>query len=407
MIPNPAAYSVTAAVIITTGSDYESKEENGIAHFLEHMCFKGTKNRPRAIDIAAEFDGLGAEYNAFTSRSYTSYYAKIKSDAWKKVLDIVSDIYQNSTFDEKEIEKEKGVVIEEMHMYDDQPAEKLADAFISLMYGDTPQGRKILGTEETVRGLTREKIIKYHETHYSSAATIVLLSGNFDSEEASKELETRFGVLAVGKKTEYFPVLENQGAKAELVLEKESDQTHIILGFRTFPVSDERRFALFVLSNILGGGMSSRLFQRIREELGAAYYVSMSPSLTSDRGLLSLSAGLEHKKIEEVLKASCDELRRIKKENISPAELKKAKDHLIGGLFLSLESSEEIAYYYGRQEINSLALKNPEWFKSKIEEVSAADVMEVAREVFMNKNLNFAAIGPLKDKSFLNVLDVE
>lgn len=406
LLPNKGSFAATAAVLVEAGSKYETKELNGISHFLEHMCFKGTAKRPKAMDIASELDGIGAKYNAFTAQEFTSYYAKVKSEFLGRAFELVSDLYLNPVFDATEIEKEKGVIIEEINMYEDLPSRRVHELFMELTYGDQPAGWSIAGRKEVIRKITREDFLKYRGAHYLPQATAVVVAGGFNEKEVLGWIKKTFGHLRVTKKKEKPKVKESQKSPAELVKHKESDQTHLTMGFRAFDVFDERKYALQILADILGGGMSSRLFQTIREELGAAYYVNASADLYSDHGLLMMAAGVQHAKIEQVIKTALNEFGRLRKELVSKEELKRVKDHIIGNLFLSLETSDELGYFYGGQEIMGERLMSPEQFTRKIERVTAEEVKTVAAAVVKNQGLNLAVIGPFKDRSFSNILKV-
>ena len=303
--------ATTVLVLVEAGSKYEEKRINGLSHFLEHMCFKGTSKRPRAIDIAGELDSIGSEYNAFTSHEWTGYFAKAQYKHTAKILDVVSDLYLNPVFDEKEIEKEKGVIIEELNMYEDTPQRKVADLFLELLYGDQPAGWDVGGKKEIIRTLNREDFLKYRSANYVAKATVVVVAGNFQEKEVLKDIEKHFGGISTGEKAGKPKTLEAQDKPEILVRHKQSDQTHLIIGCRTFSAFDPRKYALDILADILGGGMSSRLFQKVREELGAAYYVRAGTDLFTDHGYLAVSAGVEHTKLNIVIEAILGELKRI------------------------------------------------------------------------------------------------
>ena len=406
LVPQLSSLAATVMVSVEAGSKYETKDISGISHFLEHMCFKGTAKRPRPIDIAAEMDGFGAQSNAFTSQESTSYYAKVKKENVNEILDVVVDMYLNPTFDLQEIEKEKGVIIQEFNMYEDTPSRKVQSLFMNLVYGNQPAGWDILGRKEVIRGITRNDFIKYRAKHYVPQATVVTIAGAFSEKDIVKRIEKYFSVLKPGPKSKKLKVKEVQAKPRELVQFKKSDQTHLVLGFRAFGVHDERRIALQVAAEILGGGMSSRFFQRIREELGAAYYVRADADLYSDHGLLTMAAGIEHTKIETVLKAGLEEFNRLRNELVSEKDLKKAKEHLIGNLYLSLETSDELAYFYGGQETLGLKLTSPQELARKVNKITANDIRKVMREVVRNDGLNLALIGPFKKRSFLDIVKV-
>lgn len=393
----PSSLATTVLTLVEAGSKYETKDINGLSHFLEHMYFKGTTKRPKAINIAGELDQMGAEYNAFTSQEWTGYFAKVQAKDAERALDIISDIYLNSIFDAAEIEKEKGVIIEELNMYEDTPMRKVHDLFMEVLYGDQPAGWDVGGRKEVIQKLTKDDFLKYRSGHYVGKATLVVVSGAIDEKKLLPKIEKYFQNISVGDKIGKIKTVEKQDAPQVLVKFKESDQTHIVLGCRAFDIFDDRRFALEVLGDILGGGMSSRLFQRVREEMGAAYYVRAGADLLSDHGYFAVSAGVDHKKLKDVIKAILDEFSKISNNSISDDELQRAKDHLIGSLILNLETSDELAMFYGGQEILKRSAMTPEEILAKINSVTAKDVIAVAQDIFQNNKLNLALIGPYKN----------
>lgn len=405
-MPQPGSLATTVMVSVEAGSKYETKDKNGISHFLEHMCFKGTTKRPQASVISTELDGLGAQYNAFTGQEATAYYAKAKNENFDQILDVVADMYLDPIFDANEIEKEKGVIIQEINMYEDTPSRRVAEFFMQLVYGDQPAGWDIAGRKEVIEKITRNDFIKYRGKHYVPQATIVTISGGFKESGLLKKVERYFSALKPGQKGTKLKVKEAQSRPRESVNFKDSDQTHMVMGFRAFGVHDERRLALQVASEVLGGGMSSRLFKKVRDELGAAYYVRADADLYSDHGLFEMSAGVDHKKLELVIKAGLQEFARLRDELVSETELKKAKEHLIGDIFLSLETSDQLAAFYGSQEVIGLPLTSPQEIAKKVNAITAADVRNVMRAIVRNDRLNLALIGPFKKRSFRGILKV-
>ena len=303
LVPQPESLTATVLVLVEAGSKYETKKINGLSHFLEHLCFKGTKKRLTALAIASELESVGSVHNAFTDQELTGYHAKAASEKLDTILDVIADLYANPVFNEEEIEKEKGVIIEELNMYEDIPMRRVGEFFIELLYGDQPAGWNIGGTKEVIRTLNREDIVKYRSQHYVAKATTVTVAGNFDEKKILLKIKELFSGIPVAKKFSKPKTIDKQSKPAILIKHKTSDQTHIILGFRAFDMYDRRRYALDVLEDILGGGMSSRLFQKVREELGAAYYVRASSDLFTDHGFFSVSAGLNNKMVPLVLKA--------------------------------------------------------------------------------------------------------
>ncbi|MCL5017292.1 MAG: insulinase family protein [Patescibacteria group bacterium] len=401
LCPMPRSLATTFLVLVEAGSKYETKEINGVSHFLEHMCFKGTKKRPTALAIASELESLGAIYNAFTGHEYTGYYAKVGVDKINSALDIISDMYLDPLFDEKEIEKEKGVIVEEINMYEDLPQKKVVEIFMKLLYGDQPAGWDIAGPRDTVRGMSRKDIVDYRNKHYVPSATTVVVSGAFKEKEMLKKLNKIFAGVQSGGGMSKKKVLESQSAPAVALYSKQLDQTHLILGFRAFDMFDKRRYALDVLCDILGGGMSSRLFQKIRGEMGAAYYISCGNSLLTDHGFVSISAGVDNIRVSEVIKEILNEIERIKAQPVSKEELQKTKNHIMGRLMIGLETSDSIAEFYGEQEIFREKILTPEQVIRKIRSVKVSDVQALAKEIFQNDRLNLAVVGPFKDDSDL------
>ena len=400
-IPMKESLTTTVLILVEAGSKYETKEINGISHFLEHMCFKGTEKRPKSIDISSELDAIGANYNAFTSMEYTGYYAKSQPKHFAEILDVVSDIYLHQIFDASEIEKEKGVIIEEINMYEDLSMRRVQELFTFLLYGDQPAGWDIAGKKEVIKKLSRENFLKYRNDHYLANSTLVVVSGKIDENEAIGKIEKVFSSISAAEKVQKIKTKEFQEKSEVLLRHKKSDQTHLILGVRACDIFDKRKYALQVLADILGGGMSSRLFQKIREEMGAAYYVRAEADLFTDHGYLAASAGVDNQRAEEVIGAILGEFGKIIGNGVGKKELQRAKDHLIGQLVINLESSDELASFYGGQEILTKETISPKNLAKKIQAVKAEEIAEIANDTFKNNKLNLALIGPFEDKAKL------
>lgn len=397
--PKSDSLATTVLVLVEAGSKYETKDINGLSHFLEHMCFKGTGKRPRSIDIASELDGIGAVSNAFTSQEYTGYFAKAESKYFDSILDIVSDIYLHPIFETKEIDKERGVIIEEINMYEDLPMRRVHELFSNLLYGDQPAGWDIAGRKEVIQKLKRDDFIKYQQNHYLANSTLVVVAGNFDEKEAIKKIKNSFSGIKISEKTQKIATKEHQEKPEIMLKQKDSDQTHLVLGVRAYGIFDKRKYVLEVLGEILGGGMSSRLFQKIREEMGAAYYVGADSDLYTDHGYLAVSAGIDNSKIESVLSAILEEFQRIARELVEDKELQRVKDRIVGHLSLSLETSNQLANFFGGQEILTRQIITLEEISKKIQAVTAEEIMAVAEDIFKNNKLNLAIIGPFADKA--------
>lgn len=386
--------AATALVLVEAGSEYETKDINGLSHFLEHLMFKGTTNRPRPGEISEELDSLGAEYNAFTSQEYTGYWAKAQKGKLPQILEIVSDLYLNQIFNVQEMDKERGVVIEEINMYEDTPMRRVHEIFTQLLYGDQPAGWDIAGRKEVINTITRENIVAYRDRHYIAPATAAVIAGDFNEKKVTKLAEDIFSGMKRGRKIKKLETKEKQAKPAILTKFKESDQTHLVVGVRAFDTFDKRRFAIQVMADVLGGGMSSRLFKKVRGELGAAYYVRAGSELFLDYGNFSVSAGVDHRKLEIVLKAILREFERLVEELVDKAELQKAKDHIVGNFILGMETSDELAGFYGSQEILAEKLLKPSQIIDKIQKVTSEEIRSLAKTIFKNEALNLALIGP-------------
>lgn len=391
--------TATVLVLVETGSKYETKDINGLSHFLEHMCFKGTKNRPQAIDISRELDSLGAQYNAFTSQEFTGYYAKAQAKKLPQLLDIIADMYLHPTLDQKEIEKERGVIIEEINMYEDLPQSHVHDLFSHLLYGDQPAGWEIAGPREVVRRLSRNDFVKYRDAHYVASSTIVMVAGNIDEKKVNAAVQKAFEKIPATKKGGKLAVKEKQSKPEMHIQQKKTDQMHLVIGVRSYNVFDKKLPALKVLASTLGGGMSSRLFQRMRDQMGVCYYVRAGSDELTDHGVFAVSAGVDKNRLVESLQAIIEECKKIADEPLSPAELRKIKDFMIGNMYLNLESSDSVAQYYGLQEVVRKEMRKPAENAKKIEAVTAAQVQAVAREIFQDKKLNLAIIGDVSDEA--------
>lgn len=406
-VPMPATKTATVFVLVGTGSKYEAKNINGISHFLEHMMFKGTQKRPGTMDIARELDAIGAEYNAFTGKEYTGYYAKASVEKLDTSLDVVFDIFLNSKFSEEEIAIEKGVIVEEINMYRDLPQRHVGDLIEQLLYGDQPAGWSIAGEKETVVNFKRDQFLDYFNTHYVAENTIVAVAGNINPEEVKSKVEDYFKNIRHGKSIGKPLVAEKQSEPQQLINFKETDQTHFILGLRSFDMFDDRRYALAVLSKILGGGMSSRLFYEVRERRGLAYYVRSEPNPYTDSGYLAISAGVNNEKALDAIKVILNEINKVKNDNITEKELQRAKDNAEGGMALGLEHSDGVAMNYADSVLFHKKVLTPEEELDKIKRVTLEDVHRVARDIFDNSKLNLALIGPFKDETkFKEILEI-
>lgn len=405
--PLKSVMSTTAIVLCGAGSRYEKKETNGISHFLEHMFFKGTKKRPTAQEISHELDAIGADYNAFTGKEETAYHIKSASKHLPLVLDMLSDMVWNSTFVEAEIEKERGVIIEEINMYEDTPMRRVAEVYENLLWGDQPLGWDIGGRKEVIRKITKKDFRDYIDERYSPSNLVVSLAGNFDRNKAISVIEKTFGKFKGKDVPGFLPVSESQRRPAMVMTYKKTDQAHLVVGVRGFKTGHPDRYAAAVLGTILGGGMSSRLFVNVREKRGLAYYVRADHESYLDTGTLAAAAGVDLKRITEAIKVILAEFGEITKKKVEDKELTKAKEYIKGKIILSWEDSRAVAISYGTDELLEGKVRMlPEYLK-RIDEVTAADVLRVAKYLFNNHSLNLAVIGPFRDKApFEKVLKI-
>jgi len=398
LVPQPSSLAASVLILVEAGSEYESKRVNGLSHFLEHMMFKGTTNRPRVGQIAEELAGLGAQSNAFTAQEYTGYWAKAEARKLPDILEIVSDLYLNPVFNPEEIEKERGVIIEELNMYEDTPKSKVQELFFSLVYGDQPAGWSVGGEKQIIRKLAKDDFAQYRHERYVAPGTVVVVAGKFNEKTVLASIKKDFSGLKRRTAPKKIKTKEGQQKPQILVHAKDSGQSHVVLGFRAFNLFDPRRYAVQVLGDVLGGGMSSRLFKKVREELGAAYYVGADAELFLDHGVFTIVAGVDHAKTEIVLKAVLEECRRMVDEPIDAKEFQRSKDHMIGNMILGLETSDELAAFYGSQEILTKKIVPPEEVIKRVKAVTPQEVRTVARGIFKNQGLNLAVIGPYEGK---------
>ncbi|MEY4747399.1 MAG: hypothetical protein RLZZ416_448 [Candidatus Parcubacteria bacterium] len=402
LAPMPGNKTATVIVMSGTGSRYEDEKENGLAHFLEHMFFKGTKKRPSAKAISEELDAVGAVYNAFTAKERTAYYAKVSARYLDTALDVISDIFVNSLLPEKEITKERGAIIQEIDMYEDMPMRTVDNVFDEMLFGkEHPLGRTILGPKENIRTFTRKDFAAYLKRNYTSLNTVVCIAGSFDEKKVLAKITKDFGGLKHGNPPDFIRFAPEQDKPRVMIKEKQTDQTHFMLGVPAFPYLHKDEFALAVLSAILGSGMSSRLFLEVREKRGLAYSVHSWVERYPDTGTFVVQAGVEHAKLEQTVKTILGEFKKIKRTKVSAAELAKAKQFIKGTMTLSLETSDEIAQHAASAMINIGRVRPLEEIIKGIDGVTAAEVQRVARDLLQTNRLNLAIIGPHISKASL------
>ncbi len=392
----PQAKSVACFVMLAAGSRYETRETNGIAHFAEHMFFKGTKNRPTARHIASEIDAIGGEFNAFTGKEYTGYYVKCAAEHRDTALDVLVDMLRNSKFDPEEIDREKGVIIEEMNMYYDTPRDFLEGVYDELLYGNTPLGWDIIGTKDTVRSATRETFLDYLERWYRAPRMVAGLAGAI-GDDAVGRLGDLLGDVPGGGEGAPPPAEVSSNGTPVKVHMKQSDQAHVRLGVHSYPLDHPDRYALNLLATALGGGMSSRLFTEVRERRGLAYYVYGFNQGYTDAGTLYAQGGVDIKRIDEAITTIAKEFERIADEPLETDELDKARNFAKGRLVLSLEDPKGTIMFGLRGEVLEGRVREPDEVLAGFDAVGVEDVQRVAQDVIASERLRLAVIGPFED----------
>jgi len=401
-IPLAGTETVTVLVLVGTGSKHELEEQAGISHFLEHLMFKGTKKRPSTKIISEELDSVGGMFNAFTGNEATGYWVKSEKAHLNLALDVISDMLSSSKLENLEIDRERGVILEEIKMYQDIPQEYVGELFEKLLYENQPAGRPVIGYPKNIKSFTRKNFVDYLASQYKSSNIIIAIAGNFAS--ADLNINKFFGSFKPGIIKDKPGVTENQDRPQEMVFLKKTDQTHLCLGFRAKNARHKDRYALMVLANVLGGMMSSRIWLSVRERQGLAYYVKTHYEKNSDTGYIVTQAGVAHNKIKPALNAILKEYANAHK--ISLPELTKAKENLKGKLLINLEASEEVANFAAGQELLRQKILTPSQIIAKINKISSSDIERVAQETFQNKNLNLCLITP-KKSSYLSPLSLK
>lgn len=397
-VPQKGTKAATVLVLVKAGSKYENKDISGISHFLEHMLFKGTEKRKGPMEVAEDLDNIGGEFNAFTGEEYTGYYAKVNYSNFDIALDWVSDIFLNSKIPSKELLKEKGVIFEEINMYRENPMMYIGDLWKQVLYGNQPAGWDIAGTRQSVSSIQRKDIKKYMDDHYVATNTIVCIAGNIDEEKTIEKVKKYFSKINSNQPKEKIGVIEKQIKPQVKTIYKKTNQTNIALGVRGYDMLHSHKITLDVMSVILGGSMSSRLFKEVREKLGAAYYVRTYNNSDTDTGSLVTFAGVDNKKLDKVIEAILKEYKKLTKTKVSDIELKKAKECIKGKIILKMEASDAQASFYGMQELLKNDIISMEDIFKKIDNVSSEDIISVAKDIFKNEKLNMALIGPFKNK---------
>lgn len=398
--------SITVHIGFKVGSVDESKQINGLSHFLEHMMFKGTKKRPSTLAIAQELDSIGGQYNAYTHKEYTAYFIKVLPHHFDIALDVLSDMLRNSLFDENEIEREKGVIIEEINLYQDTPSRYIGDLFEKTLWGDSFLGQEIIGNKENILKFKRAHLLEHLENFYVGENMVVTIAGKLKGRKIIPLIKKFFSSLKKKGllKTKIRPDKIAVQNKNIVFLDKNTDQTHIAVGFKSFPLTDQRKYALHILAIILGGNMSSRFFIDIRERLGLCYYISTDAQHYLADGYFTTYAGVKNDQLDLAVEKIILGYKAMAREGVTQKELLKAKEYLKGTTLLHLEESQAVAEFLARQEILLKKILTFEEIFEIINKITVQDLQKIWQEIFSLKNIKIACIGPQKNRKKLDSL---
>ncbi|MEU1820519.1 pitrilysin family protein [Streptomyces roseifaciens] len=398
----PSVRSATFGIWANVGSRDETPALNGATHYLEHLLFKGTAKRS-ALDISSAIDAVGGEMNAFTAKEYTCYYARVLDTDLPLAIDVVCDMLTGSLIDAADVDAERGVILEEIAMTEDDPGDCVHDLFAHTMLGDTPLGRPVLGTVDTINALTRDQIARFYKKHYDPTRLVVAAAGNVDHAKVVRQVRAAFDRAGALSRTDAAPVGPRSGARTIRtagrveVLGRKTEQAHVVLGMPGLSRTDDRRWALGVLNTALGGGMSSRLFQEVREKRGLAYSVYSYTSGYADCGLFGVYAGCRPSQVHDVLKICRDELDKVASEGLPDEEISRAVGQLAGSTVLGLEDTGALMNRIGKSELCWGDQMSVDDMLARISAVTPDEVREVARDV-LGQRPSLSVIGPLKDK---------
>ena len=394
-VPIQGTEVVTILILVKAGSRYENKKNSGISHFTEHLFFKGTKKRPSSLAIATEIDSVGGELNAFTSKEYTGYFVKISKKYLEKALEVLADILQHSLFRPKDIEKEKPVILQEISMYEDTPIQKIGQLFEETLYNNHPLGQDVLGIKETVLNLKCQDFQNYLAKFYKANNILITLSGGLDKPEKIQRLVEKYFHFPPMKKNPVFKkIIERQIMPQVKLKNQKTEQAHLCVGVRGYNCDSPKRFVVEVISALLGGGMSSRLFEEIREKNSLAYYVKTENQTFKDCGFMYTQAGVDPKNTIKTIQIILKAMVALKDKLVPLKELEKAKEFLKGKIILEIEDSFALAELIGLQALLNKKTRTPKEIFAEIDKVSAEDIRQVAQEIFVDSKLNLAVISP-------------
>lgn len=398
--PVDGTAAVTVLVFAGAGSRYETNAERGISHFLEHMFFKGGGKYTSAAQVSMAIDSVGGDFNAFTGKEYAGYYVKVEATHAELACDVLSDMLIHATFPQDEIEKERGVIIEEYRMYQDTPMYQAGWDFEQLLFGDQPLGWDTIGTEAVIRSVNQEDFMRHKNEFYTPDNLVVTFAGNITEKDAMKLGETYFGAVG-GKKARAWEPLAACPQERLFLRSKPTEQAHLVLGVQGISSQDPNHFAQKILAVVLGGSMSSRMFLNIREAKGMCYYISTSTDNYMDAGILSTRAGVDQARLHEAITLIRHEYDVCAKDGITKEELKRGKDYLKGKITLSLEDSEERAHFYGKQQLLYPHVRDIQEYMEEIDRVTLEQVNALAKTLLTTEKLRLAVIGKEDNKKTL------
>jgi len=398
LTPIEGTKSVTVLCLVGAGSRYETKEINGISHYLEHMFFKGAKRYKNAAEVSTAIDSVGGDFNAFTAKEYAGYYVKLAAHQKEVAFDVIGDMMTNAAFLAEEVEKERNVILEEYNMYQDTPMYQVGWDFERLLFGDQPMGRDQIGTKASILSFQRDQFVNYKNSLYTADNTVISISGHFDEKEVMDLIARYFPMSESKRAFDFEPYVDLPTDKQVILQHKKTEQGHVIIGFPALPARHKDEYAEKILSIILGGNMSSRMFLHVREQKGLCYYVRTSTDDYSDIGAITTSAGVDLRRVDDAIEAISHEYKLICEKEVSEAELKKGKEFMKGKIILHLEDSEEYAHMMGKQALLYPSILSVDEILKKIDAVTVADIKRAANDLFKEEKMKLALIGPFEDE---------
>ncbi len=402
LVPIKNVFSVDAKLTVRVGSQYETKNTSGLSHFLEHMNFKGTKNKPDHLSLTKDIENYGGITNASTGYEFTSYYTHVGFEHLDTALEFLSEQLTNSIFPEKEFEKEKGVIIEEIRMYEDMPRAKAEDLFLSALYGDQPSGWNIAGTEKNIVNMKRDTMVEYYKKHYLPSNAFLVISGNFKNTLAKKLVSQFFGTSAKPKKISYPKTAITKKPFDINWCKKDVKEHNFVLGCHSYKMGDPKNYTLSIINAILSSGFNSRLYLNVREKLGGAYYIYSSLDAMSDRGIFGIYGGINNDKSLIIMEEIIKELRKLKEELVSKEELEKVKNRYISMFLMSLDNPYKIKSPIESWIAYPRKFVSPKQEIEKILKISPKDILKISQELFVPNNFKMGVLSPTLDRKALS-----